>query len=286
MAHPPERDWMIVAPWWQWTGPAGVPQGEKVTPDLAKGRLSVPVFQKYDSPKLVNEFIKDPQKRLKFVEEDLVHALRPSPDPVHSKAKGKSTGRDLLLRISASWGKDKDGNDLIIDRQYLPDGTNTRKIFLDSHKRFYLVVCQIHCDGPGFPKAARQKICEAGFVVRRRRVEPSDCAMQEAKPTLLEPIMNVEIQAPGEFAGDLMGDLNSRRGRISGSDSKGNTQIIRAQVPMSEMLNYQNDLISMTQGRASFTMEFSHYDFVPAFQAEKIIAAAKAAKSGEEEEEE
>ena len=184
MAHPPERDWMIVAPWWQWTGPAGVPQGEKVTPDLAKGRLSVPVFQKYDSPKLVNEFIKDPQKRLKFVEEDLVHALRPSPDPVHSKAKGKSTGRDLLLRISASWGKDKDGNDLIIDRQYLPDGTNTRKIFLDSHKRFYLVVCQIHCDGPGFPKAARQKICEAGFVVRRRRVEPSDCAMQEAKPII------------------------------------------------------------------------------------------------------
>jgi elongation factor G len=111
-------------------------------------------------------------------------------------------------------------------------------------------------------------------------------AMQEAKPALLEPIMNVEIQAPVEYAGDLMGDLNGRRGRIAGMDTKGSTQIIRAQVPMAEMLNYQNDLTSMTQGRASFTMEFSHYDFVPQLQAEKIIAAAKAAKAGEEEEEE
>jgi elongation factor G len=111
-------------------------------------------------------------------------------------------------------------------------------------------------------------------------------AMQEAKPALLEPIMNVEIQAPVEYAGDLMGDLNGRRGRISGMDTKGSTQIIRAQVPMAEMLNYQNDLTSMTQGRATFSMEFSHYDFVPQLQADKIIAAAKAAKSGEEEEEE
>jgi len=111
-------------------------------------------------------------------------------------------------------------------------------------------------------------------------------AMAEAKPALLEPIMNVEIQAPVEYAGDLMGDLNGRRGRVAGMDTKGSTQIIRAKVPMAEMLNYQNDLTSMTQGRASFTMEFDHYDFVPSQQAEKIIAAAKAAKTGEEEEEE
>ncbi len=111
-------------------------------------------------------------------------------------------------------------------------------------------------------------------------------AMQEAKPALLEPIMNVEIQAPVEYAGDLMGDLNGRRGRISGMETKGSSQFIRAQVPMAEMLNYQSDLTAMTQGRASFTMEFDHYDFVPQLQAEKIIAAAKAAKTGEEEEEE
>jgi len=111
-------------------------------------------------------------------------------------------------------------------------------------------------------------------------------AMQEAKPAILEPIMTVEVQAPVEYAGDLMGDLNGRRGRIQGMDTKGSTQIVRAQVPMSEMLSYQNDLISMTQGRASFQMEFDHYDYVPQLQADKIIAAAKAAKTGEEEEEE
>ena len=111
-------------------------------------------------------------------------------------------------------------------------------------------------------------------------------AMELAKPALLEPVMNVEVQAPVEFAGDLMGDMNGRRGRISGMDTKGVMQIIRAHVPMSEMLNYQNDLISMTQGRASFHMEFDHYDYVPGLQAEKIIAAAMASKTHEEEEEE
>ncbi|HTC33799.1 MAG TPA: elongation factor G [Bryobacteraceae bacterium] len=111
-------------------------------------------------------------------------------------------------------------------------------------------------------------------------------AMQQAKPSILEPVMNVEIQAPVEYAGDLMGDLNGRRGRIQGMDIKGGTQIIKAQVPMSEMLTYQNDLISMTQGRASYQMEFDHYDYLPQLQADKVIAAAKAAKTGEEEEEE
>jgi len=111
-------------------------------------------------------------------------------------------------------------------------------------------------------------------------------AMQTAKPALLEPIVNVEVQAPVEFAGDLMGDLNGRRGRISGMDTQGATQVIRAQVPMAEMLNYQNDLTSITQGRGAFSMEFDHYDYVPQLQADKIIAAAKAARAGEEELEE
>ncbi|MBV9405829.1 MAG: elongation factor G [Acidobacteriaceae bacterium] len=109
-------------------------------------------------------------------------------------------------------------------------------------------------------------------------------AMQQARPALLEPIMQVEVETPTEFAGDLMSDFNSRRGRIAGMDLKGNVQTIRAQVPMSEMLSYQNDLISMTQGRASFHMEFDHYDYVPTPQADKIIAAAKAHLHLEEEE--
>lgn len=110
-------------------------------------------------------------------------------------------------------------------------------------------------------------------------------AMQSAKPALLEPVMNVEVETPTDFAGDLMSDFNGRRGRIAGMDLKGNTQVIRAQVPMSEMLSYQNDLISKTQGRASFHMDFDHYDYVPQPQAEKIIAAAKAHMTHAEEEE-
>jgi elongation factor G len=111
-------------------------------------------------------------------------------------------------------------------------------------------------------------------------------AMEQAKPALLEPIMKVEVQAPVEYAGDLMGDMNSRRGRIAGTDVKGSKQVIKAFVPMAEMLTYQNDLTSMTQGRASFSMEFDHYDFVPQNIADKIVAQAKAAKAGVEEEEE
>ena len=108
--------------------------------------------------------------------------------------------------------------------------------------------------------------------------------MQQARPALLEPIMKVEVETPPEFAGDLMSDFNGRRGRISGMNLKGNVQSISAQVPMSEMLNYQNDLISKTQGRASFRMELDHYDYVPAPQAEKIISAAKDRLHVEEEE--
>ncbi|HET8547461.1 MAG TPA: elongation factor G [Bryobacteraceae bacterium] len=125
---------------------------------------------------------------------------------------------------------------------------------------------------------------EMAFKIAARKAFKN--AMEVAKPALLEPIMNVEVQAPVEYAGDLMGDMNTRRGRIQGMDTKGGTQIIRAQVPMAEMLSYQNDLTSMTQGRATFTMEFSHYDFVPQANAEKIITAAKAARAGEAEEEE
>ncbi len=109
-------------------------------------------------------------------------------------------------------------------------------------------------------------------------------AMAEAKPALLEPVMSVEIVAPMEFAGDLMGDLNSRRGRIQGMDAKGATQVIRADVPMAEMLVYANDLTSMTQGRGSFSMEQGYYDFVPAQIADKIVEAAKRERDGKDEE--
>ncbi len=111
-------------------------------------------------------------------------------------------------------------------------------------------------------------------------------AMELAKPTLLEPIMTVEITAPDEFAGTIMGDLNSRRGRIQGMDNKAGNTIVKAEVPMAEMLTYGADLTSMTQGRGSFSMEMHHYDVVPAQLQEKIIEKAKAERGEVKEEEE
>jgi elongation factor G len=99
--------------------------------------------------------------------------------------------------------------------------------------------------------------------------------MSKARPTLLEPIMNVEVYAPSDYAGDLMGDLNGRRGRIGGMEPRGQMTAIKAQVPMAEMLTYEQHLTSVTGGRGSYHMEFSHYDEVPAHQQQKIIAAAK-----------
>ena len=100
-------------------------------------------------------------------------------------------------------------------------------------------------------------------------------AMEKVKPTLLEPIMDVEITAPQECSGDIMGDLNSRRGRVQGMDTWGKNQLIKAQVPMSEMLNYQSTLNSITAARGSFHMQFSHYDPVPGQLATKIVQQAK-----------
>ena len=110
-------------------------------------------------------------------------------------------------------------------------------------------------------------------------------AMTRARPTILEPVMDVEVYAPSDYAGDLMGDLNGRRGRIAGMDTRGATTVIKAQVPMSEMLTYEQHLTSATGGRGSYHMEYSHYDEVPAHLQTKIIAAAKAERTGVEVEE-
>ncbi len=108
-------------------------------------------------------------------------------------------------------------------------------------------------------------------------------AMEEANPVLLEPIMNVEIYAPQEYAGALTGDLTSRRGRLQGMDTKRDLQIIKAQVPMAEMVSYAPVLTSVTGGRGNYHMEFSHYDEVPAHIAQKIIEESNKEKKQEEE---
>jgi len=103
----------------------------------------------------------------------------------------------------------------------------------------------------------------------------------QSKPVLLEPIMDVTVVVPDSYMGDIIGDLNKRRGRVLGMEPKDGMQHIKAQVPMAEMFRYATDLRSMTQGRGSFTSTFSHYEEVPAMIAEKVIAEAQKNKEKE-----
>jgi elongation factor G len=101
-------------------------------------------------------------------------------------------------------------------------------------------------------------------------------AMERAKPKLLEPVMSVEVVTPEDYLGDVMGDLNSRRGRVEGLEPRGNAQAIRARVPLATMFGYATDLRSMTQGRATFTMQFDRYEEAPQTIAGEIVSAARA----------
>ena len=96
--------------------------------------------------------------------------------------------------------------------------------------------------------------------------------MPKAGPELLEPIMRVEVVTPEDYMGDVIGDLNSRRGQIQGMDSRGNAQVIAAMVPLANMFGYVNTLRSMTQGRAQYTMHFDHYEQVPQAIADEVRA--------------
>ncbi len=145
--------WKLVGPWYRWTRP-GVPSA---------GRVSRPALQKYDGPGMVAEFTKEPQRSLKFTEEDLVHEVR------LMKALNPATFNGKPRRLS--------------ELGYFP--TTTRKLFLDTHKRFYLIVCELHCDITGFPSVNRAQVCEAGFVVRRRVIRNlSKKAVAEGEPIL------------------------------------------------------------------------------------------------------
>ena len=100
-------------------------------------------------------------------------------------------------------------------------------------------------------------------------------AARKAKPVLLEPIMSVEVVTPEDYMGDVIGDLNSRRGRVGGMEQRGNSQVVRAQVPLSEMFGYATDLRSRTQGRATYTMQFHSYQQTPASVQEEIVARVR-----------
>jgi elongation factor G len=100
-------------------------------------------------------------------------------------------------------------------------------------------------------------------------------AVEKADPVVLEPMMSVEVTMPEQFMGDVIGDLNSRRGQVEGMDSRGSTQVVRAFVPLAEMFGYATDLRSMTQGRASYSMELSHYAEVPGNLAQELLAKSR-----------
>jgi len=160
---------------------------------------------------------------------------------------------------------------------------------------------------PSVEKGVRQAVVEgavAGYPIEDlavtlvdgsyHEVDSSDMAFQiagsmalrkavsEAGPVLLEPIMDVEVIIPEESLGAISGDINSRRGRVMGMDVKGKSQIVKAQIPLSEMFKYANDLRSITGGRGSYTMRFSHYEEVPHKVAAPIIAQYQASKKPEE----
>ncbi|MFC1855578.1 elongation factor G, partial [Thermodesulfobacteriota bacterium] len=100
-------------------------------------------------------------------------------------------------------------------------------------------------------------------------------AVQDARPILLEPIVHLDVDVPNDYLGDVIGDINSRRGKVLGVEPKANSQTVNTQVPMSEVLKYAPDLRSMTGGRGMFTMEFSHYEEVPSHLMGKIVEAHK-----------
>jgi elongation factor G len=167
-----------------------------------------------------------------------------------------------------------------IPRNFIPA---VEKGIIDSAARGYLAGCPvvdfrvILYDGSYHPVDSSEMAFKiAGNLAFKH-------AMEQAQPVLLEPIMNVEIIAPQEYAGDLMGDLTSRRGRLQGMDMKRDMQVIKAEVPMAEMVTYAPILTSMTGGRGVYHMEFSHYDEVPAHIAQKIIDEHNKDRKAEEE---
>jgi elongation factor G len=99
--------------------------------------------------------------------------------------------------------------------------------------------------------------------------------VKKAHPVILEPIMKVEVVSPADYMGDVLGDLSARRGKIGGMNQRGEAQVIDSQVPLSEMFGYSTRLRSMTQGRAVYSMEFSHYEEVPKSKAEEIMSKVK-----------
>lgn len=223
--------------------------------------------------------------------------------PIEIKVPYRETIKGSAQKVEGKHKKQSGGHGqyghVVIDLapDYENDFTFEEKIFGGSVPKQYI---------PAVEKGMRESVVEgilAGFPVTNVKitlidgsyhdVDSSEMAFkiaanmafkkacEMAKPVLLEPIMDVEVVVPEQYMGDIMSDMNTKRGRIMGMDKEGKRQIIHAQAPLTEMYRYAIDLKSITQGRGKFSMKFAKYEEVPASNADKIIAAAKAAKEKE-----
>ncbi|MDO4581072.1 MAG: elongation factor G [Bacillota bacterium] len=224
-------------------------------------------------------------------------------DPVEIKLPYRETIRGSAQGIEGKHKKQSGGHGqyghvkIDIAPDYDNEFTFEEKIFGGSVPKQYI---------PAVEKGMRESLAEgilAGFPVTNIKitlvdgsyhdVDSSEMAFkiaanlafkkgcEQAKPVLLEPVMDVDILVPDQYMGDIMGDMNTKRGRIMGMEKQGKRQLIHAQAPLSEMHRYAIDLRSITQGRGKFTMKFSRYEEVPANIADKVIAAARAEKEAE-----
>lgn len=211
------RPWTLVAPWYRWSRP-GVP---------SSGRGSRPMLQKYDTPQLVNEFLRDPQHSLKFTDDDYIHLVKPLPPLTPALFKG------LSRRLSTN--------------TYVK--TNIRKLFLDTHKRFYLVVCELHCDAPGFPSVQQEHVCEAGFVVRRRVLTSFD----ETAAHAVQPILK-NIATARSFLGDISDSHREKNlAQVKKRLAPRGEALLRAAVATAVEKNKEAALALLAEGKEKFT---------------------------------
>ncbi len=214
--------------------------------------------------------------------------------PYRESIRGSAT--DIRGRHKKQSGGHGQFGDIVVDMGYCPDSEFefTETIFGGSVPKNYIPAVE-----KGFREAMEEGIL-AGYPVTNIKVNLKDGSYhpvdssemafkiaaslafkqgcEKAKPILLEPFMDVEVLVPDQFMGDIMGDMNTRRGRVLGMEKSGNIQCIKAQAPLSEMYTYAIDLRSMTQGRGSFTMKFFDYEELPQNLTDKVVAAAKAEK--------
>jgi hypothetical protein len=203
------RDWKLVAPWYRWKQQGGDPR-ETIDPTApAKPSAARPAIQKFETADFVNGFLKDPQRSLKFNDDDLVTVYEQVARINNDFFTAAAYPGGVLPKLVAP--KPKTPPNPPLDPKFPPPESiakpgTVRKLFLDSHKRHYLVVCELHCDAPGFPTTTRDQVCEVGFVVRRRRTAMTPAQAKEAA-NILKDIDKAALELQVASASDKLQKL-------------------------------------------------------------------------------